>query len=115
MGGGMAAVLALSISAYWVASALDAHNFERERRLLKVGLAEVIDAIPVGQESATIWDDAVRETREGDRAWMVENLGEWMGSYFGFDRALVLDQRNAPIYVMRDGATLDAMLTATEQ
>lgn len=115
LGGGIAAILALSLVAYLVATTLDDQHFQREQRLLKVGLAEVIDAIPVGQESATIWDDAVRETREGDRAWMVENLGEWMGSYFGFDRALVLDQRNAPIYVMRDGATLDAMLTATEQ
>ena len=115
MGGGIAAVLALSISAYWVASALDAHNFERERRLLKVGLAEVIDAVPVGQESATIWDDAVRETRSGDLTWMQENLGEWMGSYFGFDAALVLDQHNAPIHVMRDETTLDPVLTSVEQ
>ena len=115
LGGGIAAVLALSVSAYWVASALDAHNFERERRLLKAGLAEVIDAVPVGQESATIWDDAVRETRSGDRTWMQENLGEWMGSYFGFDTALVLDQDNAPIHVMRDEATLDPVLTSAEQ
>lgn len=35
MGGGLAAILALSVSAYWVASALDAHYLERERRLLK--------------------------------------------------------------------------------
>ena len=115
LGGGLAAILALSISAYWVASTLDAHNFERERRLLKAGLAEVIDAVPVGQESATIWDDAVLETRSGDQAWMQENLGEWMGSYFGFDAALVLDEEDAPIHVMRDGVTLAPALSETEQ
>lgn len=54
MGGGLAAIAALSVSAYWVASALDAHFLERERRLLKVGLAEVIDAVPIGQESETV-------------------------------------------------------------
>lgn len=115
LGGSLAAILALSISAYWVALTLDAHNFERERRLLKAGLAEVIDAIPVGQESSTVWDDAVRETRSGNHPWMQENLGEWMGSYFGFDAALVLDEENAPIHVMRDNVTLAPTLSSLEQ
>lgn len=112
---GLAAMLALCLSVFFVVSTVDARYLERERRLLLTGLAEVTDAVPTGQESATIWDQAVLETRAGNQAWMVENLGEWMGSYWGFDSALVLDESNKAIHVMRDGATLDPELTGAEQ
>jgi diguanylate cyclase (GGDEF)-like protein len=114
LGGGSAAILALSLCAFVLASALDADHIARQQRFLQAGLSEVIDAIPVGQASAVIWDDAVRETRLGNQAWMEENLGEWMGEYFGFDTAVVLNQRDIPIHLMRDGETVDPTLTSTE-
>ena len=37
---------------------------------------------------------------------MSENLGEWMYSYYGHDRAFVLDEHNLPVHAMEDGKTV---------
>ena len=58
------------------------------------------------QESVTVWDDAVTFAKAHDQQWMRENLGEWMYSYYGHDRAFVLDEQNRPVHAMEDGKTV---------
>lgn len=115
MGGGLAAIVGLTLCAFGLAATLDREKLAQQERFLDAGLAEVIDAIPTGQSSSVIWDDAVLETRRDNQQWMQENLGEWMGDYFGFDATMVLNEQDQPIHVMRNGETATPVLSDVEQ
>lgn len=91
--------------AYWAMTTVDRQALERQTRFVQSGLDAVLERLPVEQESATVWDEAVLRTKAADQAWMAENLGEWMGSYFGHDSDYVLNDRNEPIHAMRNGVT----------
>ncbi|MCT7374371.1 putative bifunctional diguanylate cyclase/phosphodiesterase [Chelativorans salis] len=89
------------------ANRIDQAAVARQAQYVEHGIQEIIDALPREQESITIWDDHVTFARARDQQWLAENVGEWMHSYFGHERAYVLDEGNRPIYVMRDGKTIE--------
>lgn len=100
--------IALVVGFAWLAaSTADEAAIERQKNFVRLGLAEEIANVAREQESVTIWDDAVIFARDGDQLWMAENLGEWMFTYYGHDRAYVLDERGALVHAMRDGETID--------
>jgi len=88
----------------WSMSRVDDHALTQQTGFANFGLNEVIKNLPVEQTSSTTWDEAVRRVREGDQAWMKDNLTVWMASYFGHDRVYVLDPKNLPVQSMKDGA-----------
>lgn len=90
---------------WWAMSTVDESARERQTSAARMGLDESYARIPREQESATIWDDAVVRVKAKDQPWMQENLGEWMGSYFGHSQAFVLDDSNEPIHAMKGGKT----------
>jgi len=81
-------LLLLSLS--WAAATSDEVAAARQRDLMKLTVAKLTAGIAHDQESATVWDDAVRHATSGDLKWIETNLGSWMHSYFGHDGALVL-------------------------
>lgn len=108
---GIATALILTAGfGYWAMEAVDRDAMDRQVQFVRAGLADISQRLPVEQESATIWDDAVLRTRAGDGAWMADNLGVWMGTYFGHDADYVLDQRDQPIYAMEGDETRPAAL-----
>jgi len=99
--------VALILIMGWSAmTTVDRSALDRESSFAMHGLADGFARIPIEQESAVVWDEAVERVRAHDQAWMRSNLGEWMGSYFGHNRVLVLDPENVPIHAMTDGATV---------
>ncbi len=100
--------------AYWAVSLVDRQAMERQVRFVQGGLHAVLTSLPVEQDSAVVWDDAVLKVKENDQAWMAENLGEWMGSYFGHDRDYVLNEGNQSVHAMNDGRTVDAAAFLSE-
>src|SRR6185312_796929 len=66
-------------------------------------LHERITDLPVQQTSATSWDEAVREVKAHNAAWMSDNLTVWMQTYFGHDRDYVLDEQDRPVQVAVGG------------
>ena len=104
--GFLAAVAFNLVFAYWAMVTVDNQSMERESRFAASGLRAIFDRVPTEQESSALWDDAVLRVRENDQFWMSENLTEWMGDYFGFDRVYVLDPLNRPIQAMRDSEVL---------
>lgn len=72
------------------------------RTLIKQRIADVA----YEQEGVTIWDDAVRQVRAAqlDGAWLDDNLGVWMQTYYGHEEVYILDDGDRPIYAMRDHA-----------
>ena len=92
----------------WLSAAnTDKGALERQKNFVRHGLTEQIASVPREQESVTIWDDAVTFSRARDQLWMSENIGEWMFSYFGHDRAYILDERGGLVHAMREGSTID--------
>ncbi|WP_442580542.1 bifunctional diguanylate cyclase/phosphodiesterase [Mesorhizobium sp. ASY16-5R] len=98
-------VLVLAFSVYAVIG-VDRIAVERQKTFVRSGLAEQVENLIREQQSVTVWDDAVLNAKAGNQDWMAENLGEWMHSYYGHDRVYVLDDRNRPVHVMKDGHTL---------
>jgi diguanylate cyclase (GGDEF)-like protein len=98
-------VLVLAFSVYAVIG-VDRIAVERQKTFVRSGLAEQVENLIREQQSVTVWDDAVLNAKAGNQDWMTENLGEWMHSYYGHDRVYVLDDRNRPVHVMKDGHTL---------
>ena len=106
--GSLVAIAILMGFALWAARNIDEEARRTETSFVAAGLSSILDRVPTEQESITIWDDAVVETREADQTWMTENIGKWVGDYFGHDEVYILDQNNVPIHAMRDGATVPA-------
>ncbi|MBW9089705.1 EAL domain-containing protein [Rhizobium wenxiniae] len=88
----------LLFSLSWAAARSDAVAVLRQRDLVTLTIAKLKAGIAHDQESATVWDDAVRNARAGNIEWIDANLGSWMHSYFGHDAALVLTSDLAPLY-----------------
>ncbi len=86
----------------------DNDALQRQKVFVAHGLQEAVDALMREQESVTVWDDAVTFAKAHDEHWMRENVGEWMYSYYGHDRAFVLDEHDRPVYAMEDGKTVAA-------
>ena len=88
----------------------DRASLEKQKAFVSAGIADAIAAVVRQQTSVTVWDDSVIAARQSDQAWMSENLGEWMYSYYGIDRVYVLDMLGQPIHAMRDGSTLSGSI-----
>ena len=105
MGCFVAAVAIFLAFVWWGIFIVDQQAIAKQKTFLEEGLEEAFAELPTQQESSTIWDDAVAETRANNQAWMEENLGAWMHSYFGHDRVYILDETDRPIHAMVDGLT----------
>jgi diguanylate cyclase (GGDEF)-like protein len=108
--GFLAALAFLLGFAFWAAHNVDDDAARTEASFVVSGLASILDRVSTEQESITIWDDAVIKAREDDQLWMTENIGQWVGDYFGHDEVYVLDQYNRPIHAMQDGQTVETEL-----
>ena len=86
----------------------DRDSLEKQKAFVTAGIVDETAELVRQQASVTVWDDSVIAARNGDQAWMTENLGEWMHSYYGQDRVYVLDAAGRPIHAMHDGQTLAA-------
>jgi diguanylate cyclase (GGDEF)-like protein len=93
---------------WWTTTTVDEEALGRQIAFAREGLDDSFGRIPKDQESAVIWDEAVRRVKANDQAWIAGNLGEWMAEYFGHSRAFVLDDRGRPIYAMQNGSTVAA-------
>jgi diguanylate cyclase (GGDEF)-like protein len=74
----------------WAAAQSDEVAVARQKDLVSLIVSKMREGVAHDQESATVWDDAVRKAAEPDQEWLRYNLGEWIHTYFGHDAALVL-------------------------
>lgn len=112
------AALALSMAAGFGLFAIgqtDEDSLRKQRIFVANGLAEQVEALKREQESVTVWNDSVVNAKAGNRQWMIENIGEWMHSYYGHDRVYVLDDRDRPVYAMQDGQTVESSAYAADE
>ena len=86
----------------WATRQSDETAVQRQESLVSRIVSEMQDRIAHDQESATVWDDAVRKVGEGDREWIQANLGKWMHTYFGHDAAFVIGPANNLVYGFSD-------------
>jgi diguanylate cyclase (GGDEF)-like protein len=89
----------------WSGREVDRIARERDRAIVSLVLAQSVERVAHAQESSTVWDEAVRQVRKApiDPGWLDLNLGEWFQDYAGIDEVYILDQRDRPIYAMRQG------------
>lgn len=92
---------------YWSAAQADRISVDRQRALVDLVVSQLRERVSHDQESVTVWDDAVAAVRQRDLGWIDVNLGSWMNSYFGHDRAYIVDPRDNPIYASIDGTQVD--------
>ncbi len=88
----------LLITLHWAAANTDIVAQARQRDLVRLIVSKMQVSVAHDQESATVWDDAVRKTSARDLGWLRSNLGDWMHTYFGHDAAIVLSADHSPIY-----------------
>lgn len=113
--GALAMVAAISI-AYFAAKQADKEAMRKQYILVDRSFAAQFEMIEKEQKSVSIADDFVGNARMANRQWFAENVGEPMYNAYGHDRAMVLNDKNEVIYVMRDGKTAgDASLTDNER
>lgn len=100
-------LLALATFGWWAVARIDDRSLARETLYAQIGIEELEAAIPIAQDSSSIWDEAVINARAGNSAWMAENLVEWMGEYYGLDQVYVLDPANRPVQAALEGTSAD--------
>ncbi|NDV89138.1 EAL domain-containing protein [Aurantimonas aggregata] len=101
---------------WWSASESDRVSIDRQHMLVDVVVAKIRSKIAHDQESVTVWDDAVSEVRNpGGAEWIDANLGSWMASYFGHDRAYVLNSADRPVYAFAGGSQQEPSAFETVQ
>jgi diguanylate cyclase (GGDEF)-like protein len=93
---------------WWAASRIDDRAMARETRSVQNELTEIVERIPIEQDSSVIWDDAVLNLRSNNTAWIADNLAEWMSSHFGHDRVLLLDKDNQIVRAVEHGFEVSA-------
>lgn len=89
---------------HWSSSKTDQIAVERQERLLALVLSQAQYNLAHDQESATVWDDAVRMVKARNTDWLDSNLGSWMNTYFGHDAAYVLNPKNDAVFTSENGA-----------
>ncbi len=99
----IAVILSIVAVGWWVASQIDKEASEEQSRLAASGLDALVQELPKTQESVTIWNDAVEAARANDEAWLSENLVEWMGEFYGYQRVYLLDASDRAVRAARDG------------
>jgi diguanylate cyclase (GGDEF)-like protein len=88
----------------WSAKGVDERALGRQTSLARHVIETELIRIPHDQESVTVWDDSIYNTKLAfDGGWIDANLGIWMSEYFGHDDTMVLDDHDRPIYVMSEG------------
>jgi diguanylate cyclase (GGDEF)-like protein len=91
----------------WSAHDEDQRSLERQQALARHVIELQLSRIPHDQQSVTIWDDAITNTKlHFDPQWIETNIGLWMHSFFGHDEVIVLDDRNRPIYMSSGDKTV---------
>jgi diguanylate cyclase (GGDEF)-like protein len=91
---------------FFATMSADNDALQRQKAFVANGLQDAVNGLMREQESVAVWDDAVNFAKAHDQQWMSENIGEWMASYYGHDRAFVLDERDQPVHAMEDGKTV---------
>lgn len=99
----LVALFAFTLS--WAASRSDDLAVSRQRDLVILTVAKLKAGIAHDQESVTVWDDAVKNTRWRNINWIDANLGSWMHSYFSHDAAIVLTPDLVPAYQFPDDSS----------
>ncbi|MEO5807773.1 bifunctional diguanylate cyclase/phosphodiesterase [Devosia sp.] len=105
------AILALLITAsavlgfvIWSTADIDNRALNRQTTLVAQVMSAQLASIIHEQESVSVWDDAVVNTKLAfNLKWVDANLGQWMFEFFGHNRAIVLDAENRPLYLMKNG------------
>ena len=83
--------------------------WERQTQLVSHVLSEQVAKISHDQQSVTIWDDAVANTRcSSTRNGSTSISASWMHDYFGHDELFVLNGSDKPIYASIEGAAADS-------
>jgi diguanylate cyclase (GGDEF)-like protein len=89
----------------WSANEVDRIARERDRAIVSLVLAQSIDRVAYDQEASTVWDESVRQLAKVplDLDWIDNNLGIWLGSYYGHDEVYILRSDGTPVYAMNGG------------
>jgi diguanylate cyclase (GGDEF)-like protein len=99
----------------WSAQNIDARSRDRQVELARHVIETQIARLPHEQESVSIWDDALIHTQLAfDSQWVDINLGVWMYDFFGHDEAIILNDRDRPIYAMNAGARVETAVATRE-
>ncbi len=88
----------LFLALNWAAGKTDEVAVARQKDLVTLTVSKLRTAVAHDQESATVWDDAVRNARARNIEWLDINAGAWMNSYFSHDAAIVLTADRKPLY-----------------
>ncbi|AYD05136.1 EAL domain-containing protein [Neorhizobium sp. NCHU2750] len=88
----------LVTSLTWAGARTDEVAALRQRDLVTLTVAKLKVGVAHDQESATVWDDAVRNATSANLEWIEANLGSWMHSYFGHDAAIILRPDLSTLY-----------------
>ncbi|MCF1743612.1 diguanylate cyclase domain-containing protein [Paradevosia shaoguanensis] len=99
---------------YWSTSNSDARAVQRQTALIDHTLRSYFALQAENQESWALWSDAVDHTHPFDAEWVDENLGAEFYESFGYEQTVVLDGEDHPIYLMRNGRSVDPTLLAPD-
>jgi sensor domain CHASE-containing protein len=98
---------ALYLALTWSARQSDHLAQERQSQLVTLIVSNMQAGIAHDQESASVWDDAVRVVmnQTPDREWLENNLGQWMQTYFQHDGAFIVSPKDDILLGFLDGQT----------
>jgi len=99
----------------WVAARKsDELSIARQQNVIAIVLADHFRKIAHDQETSTFWDESVEKLKALplDQAWLDDNLGVWMYTYYGHDEAFIVDGGDRLLYAMRGGKRADPVAYA---
>lgn len=88
---------------WWAATSIDDRSISREAKAVRTGLEELLERVPVEQDTSAVWTDSVRNLRINNGPWLADNLAEWVSDYFGHDRVYLLDPENRVLRAAEHG------------
>ncbi len=97
-------ILTLTTGVHISVRAFDRESVVREQALAKNGIEQRIEEVALMVVPQADWDDAVSNLdNKYDPAWAEANIGKYLWTTNGFDRAFVLDADDRPIFAGHEG------------
>jgi len=94
---------------FWSTATIDERALSRQKDMIQQVMQGKRAQLVRDLSSVASKDAAVINTKLAfSFTWTDNNMGKWMANFFGHHRTIVLSAHDQPLYVMHDGAALNA-------
>ncbi|WEK05160.1 MAG: EAL domain-containing protein [Candidatus Devosia phytovorans] len=93
---------------FWSTATVDERALTRQNSTIRQVIQSKRNQVVRDLSTLAVRDDTVLNAKlRPNPQWIDNNVGKWMASFFDFNRTIIVDQYNTPIYLSSEGLAQD--------